>query len=287
MLSIAYLGPQGTYSELAATAYAQRLAQQHQATTLKDFPSIAQAIKATALGEADICVVPVENSIGGSVTTTLDTLWEFDRLQIQQTLILPIQHAFLSCSSHLDDIKKVYSHSQALAQCQKWLEKALPEAQLMPTNSTTEALRHLEGQPSSAAISSLWAAKLYQLPILAHPINDHSDNCTRFWVLSRQPSHHGTYTSLAFSLPHNTPGALLKPLQLFATQNINMSRIESRPTKRSLGDYLFFIDIEASLDDSHTHAAFQLLANCTETLKVFGSYELLSVSEADLMQDLP
>jgi prephenate dehydratase len=287
MLTIAYLGPPGTYSELAALAYTQQLNQQSQSSALKAFPSIAQAIQSTARGETDLCVVPVENSIGGSVTTTLDTLWELDQLQIQKTLILPIHHVLLSFATKLQDIDTVYSHYQALAQCQKWLENALPQARLIPTNSTTEALQYLEEQSSIAVIASLWAAKLYQLPIIARSINDHDDNCTRFWVLSCQPSQQGRYTSLAFSLPTNTPGALLKPLQLFATQNINMSRIESRPTKRSLGDYLFFIDIEASLENPHSKAAIQLLENCTETLKIFGSYDLLELNEISVTSGNP
>jgi prephenate dehydratase len=278
MASIAYLGPQGTYSELAAITFARWLQQtQPQPTSLHAYPSIARAIKATAASETDLSVVPVENSIGGSVTTTLDTLWELDCLNIHQALVLPIHHALLSYGQTLDSLTVIYSHPQALAQCQQWLETHVPQAKLIPTNSTTEALQYLAGQEAAAAISSLWAAQLYAVPILVHPINDHSDNCTRFWVLNRQPSTQGSDTSLAFSLPSNTPGALLKPLQLFATQSINMSRIESRPTKRSLGDYRFFIDIEASLDNPSTQAALQLLKNCTETLKIFGSYDLLPV----------
>ncbi|NEP16525.1 MAG: prephenate dehydratase [Leptolyngbya sp. SIO4C1] len=275
MISIAYLGPPGTYSEWAAATYVRWLAQQQQSATLCAYPSIVQTIQATAQAHSDVSVVPIENSIGGSVANTLDTLWETDSLQIQQALVLPIRHALLSHAAELSAIATVYSHPQALSQCQQWLAQRLPQAQLIPTSSTTESLQQLERDRSAAAVSSQWAAQLYQLPMLAYPISDHTDNCTRFWILSRQPSTSGSFTSLAFSLPTNAPGALLKPLQLFATQNINMSRIESRPTKRALGDYHFFVDIEASLADPNTQAAVQLLKNCTQTLKVFGSYSIL------------
>jgi prephenate dehydratase len=288
MLSIAHLGPQGTYSELAATLYAQWLGAQPLSNTdllqpqpsqLKAYATIAQAIQATAQAETDISVVPIENSIGGSVTTTLDTLWEQENLHIQKALELPIHHALLSYASDLTALTTIYSHPQALAQCQRWLEKHLPTAQVIAANSTTEALKLLKDQPTIGAISSLWAAKLYQLPIVAHPINDYANNCTRFWILSRNPTQCGSHTSLSFSLPTNTPGALLKPLQLFASQSINMSRIESRPTQLSLGDYRFFIDIETGLDDPNTQASLQLLKNCTVDLKIFGSYDFIPVDQ--------
>lgn len=275
MISIAYLGPRGTYSEQAATCYGPWI--ETKEITYQTYPSITRVIRATAQSETDLSIVPVENSIGGSVDNTLDTLWELDSLQIKHALVLPIEHALLSHAIALNDIKFVYSHPQALAQCQQWLEQFLPTVDLIPTSSTTEAVKHVNREMTAAAIASSSAASLYQLPVLARTITDHRDNCTKFWVLSRQPALQGSHTSLGFSLPENTPGALLKPLQLFATQNINMSRIESRPTKRSLGDYHFFVDIEASLDNPSTQAALQLLENCTKTLKVFGSYTELPI----------
>lgn len=273
MTSIAHLGPSGSYSELAATNYAHWLKVHHgTATILKSYSTIPKAIQAAATGETDAAVVPIENSIGGSVRDTLDMLWELDTLKIQNNLVIPIHHALLSQSARLDNIKTVYSHPQALSQCQKWLAANLPNAVQIATSSTTEALPRISNDKTLAAISPLWAAKLYNLPTLADPINDTPDNATRFWVLGQYNTQQGSHTSLAFRLPDNTPGALLKPLQLFATQGINMSRIESRPTKLALGDYRFFIDIEASLDDPNTQAALQLLQNCTRSLKIFGSY---------------
>jgi prephenate dehydratase len=273
--SIAHLGPAGTYAEVAALTYADWLRQEKgQESVLHPYPSIPKTLRAVVQAETDLAVVPVENSIEGSVTTTLDTLWQLDTLQIQHALVLPIVHALLSCADRLEPIQTVYSHPQALAQCQGWIEQFLPAAQVIPTNSTTEALVHLENDPTGGAIASQRAAQIYNLPILASPINDHPDNCTRFWILSLQPSPGGSQTSLAFSL-HDVPGALVKPLQVFASRTINLSKIESRPTKRSLGDYLFFVDLEADLRQPTVQATLQELTFHTETLKIFGSYDIL------------
>lgn len=276
VITIAHLGPAGTNAEMAALAYAKLLAQTTQTEPeLCSFSSITQTLQAVAQSQAQIAVVPVENSIEGSVTVTLDTLWQLEQLQIQQALVLPITHALLSHATQLQEIQTVYSHPQALAQCQDWLRKNLPDAQLISSNSTTEALQYLGADPSIAAIASKRAAQIYQMPVLAYPINDYPDNCTKFWVLSLQPSPGGTHTSMAFSVQANVPGSLVKPLQVFAKRQINLSRIESRPTKRSLGDYLFFIDLEADARQELVQAALAELKPHTETLKIFGSYAVL------------
>ncbi|NES00365.1 MAG: prephenate dehydratase [Symploca sp. SIO1B1] len=275
--SIAHLGPPGTYTEAATLAYMHHLATEKSSNLLCPYPNIAQTVYSVAQGKTDLAVVPVENSIEGSVAITLDLLWKLDQLQIQQSLILPIRHTLLSRSSTLETITIVYSHPQALAQCQQWLERFLPGVKLVPTNSTTEALHYLDEDTTAAAIASERAAQLYELPILASALNDYPDNCTRFLVLGRQPSTSGSHTSLAFSTPTNVPGALVKPLQVFAERGINMSRIESRPTKRLLGEYLFYIDIEADASQAEVKAALEELAFYTETLKIFGSYNVLSV----------
>ncbi|HEY9848906.1 MAG TPA: prephenate dehydratase [Leptolyngbyaceae cyanobacterium] len=277
-LSIAHLGPTGTYAEAAALAYANWLVREKGTESLLcPYPSIAQTLEATAQGLVNLAVVPVENSLEGSVTMTLDSLWRLDKLQIQQALVMPICHALLSYAANLEEIRTVYSHPQALAQCQGWLDKFLPSVQLVPMNSTTEALKDLEWDRTAAAIASQRAAELYNLPILACPINDYLGNYTRFWVLSLQPSPGGTHTSLAFSVPANVPGALAKPLDIFAKRNINLSRIESRPTKRSLGEYLFFIDLEADANQPFVKAGLNELITHTETLKIFGSYTVLPI----------
>jgi prephenate dehydratase len=278
-ISIAYLGPPGTYTEAATLAYVRTLAKETaRESLLCPYPSIAQALRAVAQGQVHLAVIPVENSIEGSVAVTLDTLWQLDTLQIQQALVLPIWHALLSRASALESIQTVYSHPQALAQCQGWLETFLPSVQLVPTNSTTEALQYLNDDLTRGAIASERAAQLYNLPILASGINDYPDNCTRFWVMSLQPSAGGSHTSLAFSTPANVPGALVTPLQVLASRGINMSRIESRPTKRSLGEYLFFVDIEADASQATVQAALSDLAAHTEIFKIFGSYNVLLIN---------
>jgi prephenate dehydratase len=284
-VSVAHLGPPGTYAEQAALAYANWVQKETgQEAALFPYPSIAQTLKALAQGQTTLAVVPVENSIEGSVTVTLDTLWQLDTLQIQQALVLPIAHTLMSYANSLETIQTVYSHPQALAQCQLWLEQFLPHVQLIPTNSTTEALKHLEKDPKFGAIASQRAAQLYNLPILASGINDYPDNCTRFWVLNQGHSPNSlnpapkSHTSLAFSLRANIPGVLVKPLQIFAQRDINLSRIESRPTKRSLGEYLFFIDLEADSNSSSVQSALAELTAYTEVLKNFGSYNVMPLS---------
>jgi prephenate dehydratase len=286
-ISIAHLGPPGTYAEQAAVFYLNWLSKN---TGIKailcPYPTISQSLHAVTDGQAHLAVVPVENSIEGSVTTTLDTLWQLDSLRIQLALVLPIAHMLISCASGLDTIKTVYSHPQALAQCQGWLERFLPTVQIIPSNSTTEALQRLQQETTTAAIASSRAAQLYNLPILASHINDYPENFTRFWVISQgevdaryQASiTRASHTSLAFSMPANTPGALVKPLQIFAQLGINLSRIESRPTKRSLGEYLFFIDLEADAKEAQMQSALGELTIYTEILKILGAYNVLPIS---------
>ncbi|AFY33349.1 prephenate dehydratase [Calothrix sp. PCC 7507] len=286
-LAIAHLGPPGTYAEQATIFYVNWLRQSTGIEgILSPYPSIAQSLQAVAQDDVQLAVVPVENSIEGSVTMTMDALWQLDSLQIQLALVMPIAHMLISCATSLDEIKTVYSHPQALAQCQGWLGQFLPTVQLIPSNSTTEALEKLEHDLTIATISSSRAAQLYNLPILASGINDYPENCTRFWVVSHGKtavahqisSTSASHTSLAFSLPANAPGSLVKTLQIFAQLGINLSRIESRPTKRSLGDYLFFIDIEADTTDVKTQSALAELTTHTEIVKIFGSYSVLSIS---------
>ncbi|MGF1521621.1 MAG: prephenate dehydratase [Leptolyngbyaceae cyanobacterium] len=280
-LSIAYLGPHGTYSEQAGLAYRDWLQKQTRVDSrLENYPSILQAIQAVAEAQVTLAIVPVENSIEGSVSVTLDTLWQLDTLRIQRALVLPIKHTLLTHADNTYQIQTLYSHPQALGQCQQWIAQHCPDASLVPTRSTAEALKHLEDSTTAAAIASERAAQLHQVPILAQGINDQPDNCTKFWILGQSEQTEGSHTSLAFSLPVNEPGALLRPLEIFAEATINLSRIESRPAKRSLGEYLFFLDLEASLASENTQRTVQALANCTETLKLFGSY--VAIPAADL-----
>ncbi|MDZ8184842.1 MAG: prephenate dehydratase [Nostoc sp. ChiSLP02] len=286
-ISIAHLGPPGTYSEQAAVFYANWLGKSTGVEAmLSPYPSISQSLHAVAKGQTQLAVVPVENSIEGSVTMTLDTVWQLEGLQIQLALVLPIVHNLISCATSIESIQTVYSHPQALAQCQGWLQRFLPQVQIIANNSTTEALERLKQEPTIATIASSRAAQLYNLPILASGINDYPENCTRFWVVSQdeintryeKPKPIASHTSLAFSVPANVPGALVKPLQIFAQLGINLSRIESRPTKRSLGEYLFFIDVEADANETQMQSALSELSTYTEILRILGSYNILPIS---------
>ncbi|TAE60938.1 MAG: prephenate dehydratase [Nostocales cyanobacterium] len=281
-VTIAHLGPAGTYSEQAAYFYLHWLKTHHGVdSTLFAYPTIAKSLQAVTTEQTQIAVVPVENSIEGSVSMTMDSLWQLDSLRIKQALILPINHVLISCGNSLDEIETVFSHPQALAQCQQWLAKFVPNANLIPSSSTTEALERLPQIPKTAAISSQRAAQLYNLPIIASEINDYPENCTRFWVVSQASQVDNlftpTHTSLAFSTSANVPGALVKALEVFAHLGINLSRIESRPTKRSLGEYLFFLDIEAPFNSPLMTSALAELTSCTEVLKMLGSYSVLTV----------
>jgi prephenate dehydratase len=286
-VSLAHLGPAGTYAEMAALCFGKILRQQEQ-QEIDYLPcaTIAKTLHCVAGSEADWAIVPVENSIGGSVSMTLDTLWPLDNLTIHQALVLPIAHGLLSHNANLDEIHSVASHPQALAQCRIWLDRYLPHAERIAMNSTTEVLAQLGADNSLAAIASPRAAALHRIPIQAHPINDNLENCTRFWAINRRPLSTGSQTSLGFSLYANAPGALVKALQAFGDRRINMSRIESRPTQRSLGDYLFFIDLEDNAHSPSIQAALSSLTGITENLRVLGSYDIWTLTPDDLTEVL-
>jgi len=275
-----------TYTEQAALNYAQWLTHHYQreSPTLIAEASITQTIYALAQGKVDLAVVPVENSIEGGVSFTLDGLWLLDTVMIHEAFILPINHMFVAETADLDRIETVYSHPQPLGQCQAWLAKYLPQAQMIPTSSTAEGLRYIPGNPTVGAIASERAAVLNHLPIQVRSIQDHPDNCTKFWVLRQasdsrlgNPSSPATHTSFAFSLPKNSPGALLSPLQIFANQNINLSRIESRPAKKALGDSVFFVDAEVAAKTLAFGTVLAELKPHVEVLKIFGSYPLTAI----------
>jgi prephenate dehydratase len=153
---------------------------------------------------------------------------------------------------------------------------------LVPANSTTEAIQIIGDDPTAAAIASPRAATLFNLPVLHTDIQDYPDNCTRFWAIGKEGYLTGSHTTLAFSVPRNMPGALVNPLKLLAERDINLSRIESRPTKRSLGEYVFFMDLEASQGEPRLKEALAALTQYTEVLKIFGSYPTKVLQLADL-----
>ncbi|MGB2927010.1 MAG: prephenate dehydratase, partial [Limnothrix sp.] len=206
-IKIAHLGPAGTNAEAAAFSYQEWLkGEGPDSVELVPCQSIAQSLYTLAQGDVDLAVVPVENSIQGSVAIALDLVWELHPLSICHQIILPIHHALISFAPSYQEIKEVHSHPQALAQCQRWLETHLHHAALREAKSTTEILGNLKTDRGLAAIASPRAAQLYDLPILADTINDFSQNCTRFWVLGKEPQTSGEMVSLAFTLPAKIPG---------------------------------------------------------------------------------
>tara|TARA_B100000700_G_scaffold44305_1_gene45921 strand:+ start:88 stop:912 length:825 start_codon:yes stop_codon:yes gene_type:complete len=237
---VAYLGPKGTYAEKAAKALAEL--ENLDSPLFLPCKGLRSVVDNLAKNLCEAAVVPIENSVEGGVTSTLDSLWRHKNLFIHRALVLPIQHALMSSGS-MSSISEVLSHPQALAQCSNWLNDHVPNAVHLPTNSTAEALRMVKGSAFRAAIGSKDANK--DLNILAYPINDIEGNCTRFVILSKNNTKtNGNKASIAFSLKSNIPGSLLKALNCIANLGLNMSRIESRPSKRELGEYVFFIDLD-------------------------------------------
>ncbi len=269
---VAYLGPEGTYAEQAACSLAKlEKIKDPQFIPCKGLHSVIEHV---AKNICDAGVVPIENSVEGGVTASLDALWSYPDLFIRRALILPIRHCLLSSGS-LNQISEVLSHPQALAQCSGWINKNLPNALQLPTNSTAEAVRMICNSKFRAAIASKSAKRNQELKELAYPINDVAGNRTRFVLLQREEiKQPGDIASLAFSLHKNAPGALLEALSCIANLGLNMSRIESRPSKRELGEYVFFVDVE--LSDSKTSNYSKLkkkLEPFCENLVNFGVYQ--------------
>ena len=270
-ISVAFLGPVGTYGEKAARALLQ-LEHQDEAR-LVPCVGLRSVVEHVADGRCDAAVVPVENSVEGGVTASLDALWSNPDLCIRRALVLPIRHALLS-SGRMDEISEVLSHPQALAQCSGWLARHLPNALQLATTSTAEAARMVQGSRFRAAIASRSLHQECDLTELAHPINDAAGNCTRFLFLQRgERRPHGDVASLAFSLHRNAPGALLEALAAVADLGLNMSRIESRPSKRELGEYVFFVDVDLPAGEGgHLQQLTERLMPLCEHLAQFGAY---------------
>ncbi|QEY32228.1 prephenate dehydratase [Synechococcus sp. RSCCF101] len=282
-MRLAFLGPVGTFGEQAAITLMRHEGRRD--VDLVPRTGIRAVVEALVARECDAAVVPVENSVEGGVTASLDALWQHRELCIRRAVVLPIRHALLSSGS-LETVSEVLSHPQALAQCSGWLAEHLPGALQLPTSSTAEAARMVAGSRFRAAIASPLAGEERGLQQLAFPINDVAGNCTRFLLLERgERRYEGHLASLAFSLHSNRPGALLEALAVFADRGLNMSRIESRPSKRELGEYIFFVDLE--LGDHRDHQAGQVavrdlldaLSRACETVSCFGVYSTLDLSD--------
>ena len=266
---IAFLGPVGTFTEEAALLYDPQ-------GDLEAFPSIPAVARAVASGAVEEGVVPIENSLEGSVTYTLDILIQETRLSIRKELVLPIDHYLMAApGTRAAEVQTVYSHPQALAQCRDYLERCFPKAQLVASLSTVAAVEDMKASPTpAAAISPRRAAGLYGTDILAQGIQDNPSNVTRFVVLADtdHPPTGNDKTSLCFSFEADLPGLLYKVMGEFARRNINLAKVESRPTKQSLGQYIFLIDCLGHREDPLVKEAISAVIGHTLTLKIFGSY---------------
>ncbi len=265
-LKIAYLGPKATFTHQASLEFFGFSAQYVPCPTIRDVFSEVEA------GRSDYGVVPVENTIEGVVNYTLDMFLESD-LKISGEVVLPINLHLLSLSESLESIKKVYSHKMALAQSRRWLDKNLPHAQRIEVESTAKACEIALEEEGSSAIASEVASYTYHLNILARNIQDSSDNYTRFLVISKRdlaPTGKDK-TSLLFAVK-DEPGALYKALEVFYRAGINLTKIESRPSKKKAWDYVFFVDLEGHREEEKVKRALKDLTARTQMVKILGSY---------------
>jgi len=265
-LSVAYLGPPGTFSHMAAKS-AFGVAMRY-----VDTSTIAGVFDAVQRQEVSYGVVPIENSTEGGVTFTLDSLMETD-IQIRREIVLEVAPCLVGHTNQLAGIKKVFSHPQPLGQCRTWLNTNLPHAELVLSSSTAAAARAAADEPGSAAISSRLAAELHELSIIRADIQDRKHNATRFLVIGQTDAPHTgcDRTSIVFSAPHEQ-GALRRSLEIFDDHSINLSRIESRPAGGKLWEYVFFVDFEGHRSDQNVAAALAQLQAKAAMLKVLGSY---------------
>lgn len=268
-LTIAYLGPEGTYTQAAVLKHFG------DSVTARPVAAIDEIFRDVESGAADYGVVPVENSIGGVVSHTLDAL-AHTKLRICGEVTLPVHHHLLSLDGDLSGIAKVYSHAQSFAQCRKWLDARLPRAEreTVASNAAAAQLAKSEGA-GVAAIASLQAGQLYGLNILASNIEDDPSNTTRFLVIGKQdPSRTGSdVTAIVLSAHRNQPGALFKLLQPFADAKLDLTRIESRPMKGSpVQDYFFFVDFVGHASDELVKKALDEVRANAAFFKILGSY---------------
>ena len=245
------------------------------------FSSIPAAVAAVDSGQADEAVVPIENSLEGSVTQTLDLLIHESTLFIRDELVLPIRHMLLAVEgAKLEDIRVVYSHPQALAQCRMFLSRSLRDVEEVASMSTAAAVEEMLARgEGAAAIASERASTLYGAKVLAERIEDNANNLTRFVALA--PTDHSPTgvdkTSICFSFDEDAPGVLHSTLGEFSTRGINLTKIESRPTKESLGRYIFLVDLEGHREDAIVEEALDGAKSQVSMFKIFGSYPRYSI----------
>lgn len=265
-LVVAYYGPAGTFTHIAARGKFGT------GSDLYPCDSIGEVFQAVEKRDADLGVTPVENSTGGVVPLTLDALLE-SKLKICGETYVGIEHFLLSHASSLDQVKRVYSHSQPLAQCRIWLRSHLPKAELVAMGTTSRAAEVAAKESDAAAIGPALAGELHHLPVLAAHIQDEADNRTRFFIVgqSSPPPSGRDKTSLVFSLRHES-GSLHRTLGVLAQHGVNMTFIQSHPTKQTPWEYLFFVDVQGHAEDPALGRALADLRATALMVRVLGSY---------------
>lgn len=260
---IGILGPEGSFSEKAANQW-NRVAE------LRYYDDILDAVDALLRNEVNISIVPIENSLEGSVTLTLDLLMEH-QLKIIGEVTVRIKHCLLSKG---EKIKIIMSHSQALSQCRKYIKTNFKDVEVRPVLSTSQAARLASESKETAAIASSESAGIYGLKILDENIQDVNENVTRFIVIGKNTPHAtgNDKTSIIVYLEKNRPGALYEILGEFADKGIDLTKIESRPTKKILGDYLFYIDLKGHIEEKAIKETLEKVKTKVGMLKIIGSY---------------
>ena len=273
-MRVGFLGPSGTYAEEALRASAPGPVEE------VPYPTVYETVTAVQEGAVDRGVVPIENSLEGSVTTTLDTLagGEADSVRIVAEVVRPVSHSLVARPGvALGDVTRVVSHPQALAQCRRFLRERLAGAREEATGSTAEAVRLVaESDEPLAALGTRLAAELYGCEVLADGVEDLAGNLTRFvWLAPEGTPPHAPAdkTSIVFwGFNDESPGALVGVLAELADRGINLTKIESRPRRVALGHYMFFADLDGAADSEPVTEALKALRGRVETLKVLGSY---------------
>ena len=281
---VAYLGPEGTFTETAA----RLLTGTDDAAALLACGDIGEVVRAVEDERAGRGVVPIENTLEGSVTATLDALAFDTDLLVQGELELPVSLvAAAPAGTALEEVTEVLSHPVALSACRRWLSAALPEVDRVPVTSTARAAEVVAGEGGRRlAIVNPLAAERYGLEVLARDVSDRAGNSTRFVVVGRElPAPTGwDKTSVVVFIEENRPGALLKLLEIFAERDLNLTKIESRPTKAELGEYCFFVDVEGHLGDERVGDALAAVKRTHRDVKVLGSYRRSGARRPDEAQ---
>ena len=264
-MKIGYLGPVGSYSYEAANKYKK------QDDILKESKNIEKVIQDLENGVTDICIVPIENAIHGAVIDTMDTILETKDVNIIDEIIVDVHHMLMSKTKD-STIAKIYSHTQALEQCKNYLSEKYSDVEKIPVSSTSFAASLAQKESDTACICNEACKDIYGLEIISDNIQDMKDNKTKFIVLSKSKNERETKkTSLVFSTK-DEPGALYKILGMFSVAEINLTKIESRPAKTKLGEYIFFVDLEGDEKDPKISIALDNISKYCNEFRILGSY---------------